>query len=171
MLRAQVKLGNMRDLLTQTGLRWLWVSVVVFILDQLTKYAALNYLTEYTPKPVMPFFNLTLWYNHGAAFSLLDKASGWQTWAFGLLAIFISISIVIWLARTSSSQRWVSIGLALIVGGALGNLYDRITYGYVIDFIDWYVSYYHWPIFNIADSAVCVGAGMLIVDIVRGKKG
>lgn len=153
-----------------SGLRWLWVSVVVFFLDVISKYFALHFLTEYEPYPVVPFFNLTLAYNKGAAFSFLNSASGWQTWFFGGLAIVISAGIVIWLKRLSYQQRWLSIALALIIGGALGNLFDRIYYGHVIDFIELYASRYHFPVFNFADSAIFFGAVMLIWDGLTVKR-
>lgn len=170
MLMEQVKSESLLSKLTQTGLRWVFVAVIAFALDRISKCLALHYLIEYTPQPVIPFFNFTLLYNHGAAFSFLDQASGWQMWLFGLVALLISISILVWLSRLSYQKRWVSIALALILGGAIGNLYDRIAYGYVIDFIDWYVSYYHWPVFNIADAAVCIGAFMLIFDVLKKPK-
>lgn len=156
--------------ISSTGLSWLWISVLVFTLDQATKYLAVKYLTDYEPFPITKFFNFTLAYNKGAAFSFLNSASGWQIWFFGILSIVVSIGILVWLKRLSHKQRWLSIALALIVGGALGNLFDRIHYGHVIDFIDLYVSHYHWPVFNIADSAVCIGAFMLFWDAVKQKK-
>ncbi len=150
--------------MSSTGLRWLWVAVVVFILDRISKYLAMSFLTDYEPLVITRFFNFTLSYNKGAAFSFLDQASGWQMWFFGGLALVVSIGILIWLSRLSSRQRWLSISLAMIVGGALGNLFDRINYGQVIDFIQLHVSHFYWPVFNIADSAVCVGAFMLFLD-------
>lgn len=169
MLKEQVKSDTMLKPLTQTGLRWLWVSLVIFIIDRYTKYLALNDLSLMSPDAILPFFNLTLVYNQGAAFSFLAHASGWQVWFFGLIAMVISVSIIIWLATLSYQNRWLSVALALIVGGALGNLFDRLIYGYVIDFIDLYVSHFHWPVFNVADMAVCVGAGMLLIDLIKSK--
>lgn len=147
-----------------SGARWLWVAIVVFGLDRFTKYIAEAYLNAYTELPIFPGFNLTLSYNKGAAFSFLDQAPGWQTWFFGSIAILVTIGIIIWLSRLSARDRWVSIALSLVVGGALGNLWDRINYGQVTDFIQLYVSHYYWPVFNVADSAVCVGAFMLFVS-------
>ncbi len=152
-----------------TGLRWLWISVFVLVLDRITKAAVLKHLTAYTAVPVMPSFNLTLQYNTGSAFSFLDNASGWQIWMFGGIAILVSIAILVWLKRISASQRWLGIALAFVVGGALGNLWDRFSYGHVIDFIDLYVGNWHWPIFNIADSAICIGAFMLLWDAAFSK--
>jgi signal peptidase II len=148
----------------RSGLGWVWVAVVVLLLDRISKYLAVRFLIENEPYPVMKFFNFTLAYNTGAAFSFLKDASGWQAWFFGGLAVMVSVGLLIWLKRISYQQRWLSIAIALIIGGALGNLFDRISYGHVVDFIDWYVSYYHWPVFNIADTAVCIGAVMLLID-------
>lgn len=153
-----------------SGLRWLWVTVIVLILDRVTKILAEKYLMAHVAFPVIPFFNLTLSYNKGAAFSFLDSASGWQGWIFGGIAVLVSVVILVWLARISKNQKWLSISLTLIVGGALGNLWDRLSYGRVVDFIDLYISYLHWPVFNIADSAICVGAFMLFCDALLKKK-
>jgi len=155
-----------------SGLRWIWIAVIVFIVDQLTKYAALNYLMDYEPLVITRFFNLTLAYNKGAAFSFLNQASGWQLWFFGGLSLVVSIAILIWLKRLAYQQRWLNIALTFIVGGALGNLFDRICYGHVIDFIQLHISHFYWPVFNIADSAICIGAFMLVVDaFLKEKKG
>jgi signal peptidase II len=153
-----------------SGLRWLWISVLVLILDRVTKAAVLKHLTAYTAVPVMPSFNLTLQYNTGSAFSFLDNASGWQIWMFGGIAIAVSLAILVWLKRISASQKWLSIALTLVIGGAIGNLWDRFSYGHVIDFIDLYVGHWHWPVFNIADSAICIGAFMLLWDGLARKK-
>ena len=147
---------------TQSGVRWLWITAIVMILDRLTKNFAEEYLSAYTPLAIMPGFNLTLSYNKGAAFSFLDHVSG-QTWIFGSIAIIVSIAILIWLIRLPWRHYWTCIALSLIVGGALGNLWDRLAYGHVIDFIQLYVSHFYWPVFNIADSAVCVGAVILFI--------
>ncbi|MEO8965896.1 MAG: signal peptidase II [Gammaproteobacteria bacterium] len=154
----------------KTGLRWLWLTVVVLVLDRVSKYFALEYLPPYSEVPVFPHFNFTLAYNKGAAFSFLNSASGWQAWMFGCIAAVVSIAILIWLYRLSSKQRWLCIALTLIVGGALGNLSDRILYGYVIDFLDFYAANMHWPAFNVADSAICLGAFMLFWDAIFFRK-
>lgn len=156
--------------LSSTGLRWLWVTILVLTLDRLSKSLALNFLIPYDPYPVMRFFNLTLAYNKGAAFSFLNNASGWQTIFFGVLAISVSLFLLAKLKQISSHQRLLSISFALIIGGALGNLMDRIYYGHVIDFLEFYVSHWHWPVFNIADSAICIGAGLLLIDAMTTKK-
>lgn len=147
-----------------SGTRWLWIAVIVFGLDRLTKHLAEEYLDAYSALAITPGFNLILSYNKGAAFSFLDQAPGWQMWFFGGIALVVSIAIIVWLSKLSYRDRWISIALSLIVGGALGNLWDRLNYGHVIDFIQWYVSDFYWPVFNVADSAVCIGALMMFVS-------
>jgi signal peptidase II len=154
----------MNHSIRQSGLIWLWVTVVVIVLDQLTKILASSNLGLHESVAVMPFFNFTLAHNTGAAFSFLSNASGWQRWFFTLIALVISVAICVWLRRLTSSDRWMSVSLTLVLGGALGNLWDRLTLGYVIDFLDFYYGSWHWPAFNIADSAITVGAVMLVID-------
>lgn len=144
--------------------KWLWLSGLVIVLDQLTKWLAETNLTLYRPVPVLPFFNLTLMYNTGAAFSFLANAGGWQRWFFLILSLIISIILVIWLSRLKAGEGRLAVALALILGGAVGNLIDRALYGYVIDFLDFYYGQWHWPAFNLADSAITIGAILLIVD-------
>lgn len=145
-------------------LRWLWLSGLVIVLDQLTKWAAQNTLILHHPVPVLPFFNLTLMYNTGAAFSFLAGAAGWQRWFFTVLSLLIGIVLLIWMTRLHSRQNLLAAALALILGGAIGNLIDRIVHGYVIDFIDVYYGPWHWPAFNVADSSITVGAVLLVID-------
>ena len=153
-------------------LKWLWLTLLVVVLDQFTKFLAGQLLQFHVPVELLPGLNLTLTHNTGAAFSFLSNAGGWQRWFFILLTAIVSMLIVFWLYRLSRQQRWMACALALILGGALGNLYDRILLGYVIDFIDvslrflpWKL-FNPWPAFNIADSAISCGAVMLIVDAV-----
>lgn len=143
---------------------WLLLSLAVILLDQITKAWAVHSLEMFSSTPVLPFFNLTLLYNTGAAFSFLQDAGGWQQWFFIGLGTLISILIISWIHRTDI-KKWTLIALSLILGGAIGNLIDRALYGYVIDFLDFYINHWHWPAFNIADSAICIGALMLIRDI------
>lgn len=153
-----------------SGLRWLWISVIVLALDRVSKVMAQKYLIYNEPLTIMPSFNLTLSYNKGSAFSFLNSASGWQVWMFGIIATVVSCVLLVWLKRLSANQKWLGVALALIIGGALGNLWDRFSYGHVIDFLEFYVSSFYWPVFNIADSAICIGAVMLFWDAFRSKK-
>ena len=150
--------------LAQSGLRWLWLAMLVLLLDRVTKIAIQQSFQLYEILRVTPFFNLTLAYNKGAAFSFLNSAPGWQVWIFGAIAIVISISLLVWLKKISYQQRWLAIALALVIGGALGNLWDRLSYGHVIDFLQLHVGSYYWPVFNVADSSICIGAFMLVLD-------
>ncbi|MBW6477306.1 MAG: signal peptidase II [Chromatiales bacterium] len=148
-------------------LKWLWLSVAIIILDQLTKLWANTSLDYGMPVAIMPMFNLTLVYNTGAAFSFLSEAGGWQRWFFTGVAIIISVVLVIWLSRLKPGQTLLALGLALLLGGALGNLWDRLLLGHVIDFIDVYYGQRHWPAFNIADMAISIGAALMIFDSFR----
>ena len=148
------------------SLPWLGLSLLIVVLDQITKVLATKHLIYLQAKPLFPGLNLTLVHNTGAAFSFLSEAGGWQRWFFIALTIGVSIALVYWLATLSRKRRWLAVALALVLGGALGNLWDRITMGYVIDFIDVYYGTMHWPAFNVADSAISVGAVMLVIDAI-----
>jgi signal peptidase II len=150
-------------------LKWLNLSAVIILLDQLSKWIVSAQLDLYDSIAVMPSFNLVLAHNYGAAFSFLAGAGGWQRWFFTGLAIIVAVVLTVWMSRLKSEAKWEAISLALILGGAIGNVIDRVLHGYVIDFIDVYYGSYHWPAFNIADSAICVGAVMLIIDSFRKK--
>lgn len=158
------KYANMPDQPLNTYKHWLWISLLIIVLDQITKLVADSSLTLYQPMAIMPMFNFTLMHNQGAAFSFLSDAGGWQRWFFILLSSAISIILVIWLRRLKQHQKLQTVAIALILGGAIGNLIDRSLYGYVVDFIDVYYQTHHWPAFNIADSAIFIGAGLLIID-------
>lgn len=145
-------------------LRWLWLSVAVIALDQVTKQLALATLQPFQPVPVMPLFNLTLMFNTGAAFSFLADESGWQRWFFTAIAVVVSVVIVVWLRRLPAANKLLAIALALVLGGALGNVWDRIMLGHVVDFIQVYYSTHFFPAFNIADSAITIGAALLLWD-------
>ena len=149
---------------------WLWLSGLVIGLDQLSKWLAASLLIPYQPVPVLPSFNLTLMYNTGAAFSFLADAGGWQRWFFLLLSLVISIALVIWINRLKRSDLWLAIALSLILGGAVGNLIDRVLHGHVIDFIEVYYKRWYWPAFNLADSAITVGAVLLVIDNLFGAR-
>lgn len=153
-------------------LGWLWLSVLVLVLDQASKFYFEGALSLYQQIVVIPdLFSWTLAYNTGAAFSFLADSSGWQRWLFALIALLVSAVLVVWLKRLKRGDTWLAIALALILGGALGNLYDRIAIGHVIDFIlvHWQNRWY-FPAFNVADSAITVGAVMLALDMFKSKK-
>ncbi|MFZ5594354.1 MAG: signal peptidase II [Pseudomonadota bacterium] len=151
-------------------MKWLWLSLVVIVLDQATKFLASGMLILHEPVAVLPFFNLTLMHNTGAAFSFLHDASGWQRWFFAALALIVSVMLVLWLRRLQPHERWLATALTLVLGGALGNLIDRLMYGYVVDFIQLYYQDWYYPAFNVADSAITVGAVMLVIDTFKGKE-
>ena len=153
------------------ALSWLALSAVVIALDQLTKHIALGALQPYAPHEVIPgLLNWTLAFNTGAAFSFLHDAGGWQRWLFSALAITVSLVLIVWLRRLPRSDWRTALPLSLVIGGALGNLIDRVRFGHVTDFIEVYYGQWSWPAFNIADSAICVGAVLLIVFGLGGRK-
>lgn len=145
-------------------LRWLWFSLVVIVLDQLTKLWMEASFRLYEIKAVTGFFNLTLVYNEGAAFSFLSDAGGWQRWFFVVLAAVISVVLINWLRQLHPSQKLMALGLSALVGGAIGNAIDRLLHGHVIDFLDFYIGDKHWPAFNVADSAIVLGVIIFIWD-------
>lgn len=153
----------------QGQLRWLFLSAAVIMLDWISKLVVIHELAPYQPHRLFPGFNLTLAYNTGAAFSFLSQAGGWQQWLFVGLAGAIALAILVVLARLPKPLSLTGAALSLILAGALGNAFDRLYYGFVIDFIDVYVGRYHWPAFNIADSAICIGAALLVWAQVRKK--
>ena len=142
--------------------QWLFISVLIVSFDQLTKYLSTHYLTLSDSVTILPGFDLTLRHNRGAAFSFLADASGWQRWFFVTLALVMCAIIYLWLGKLSLEERQEALALSLIFGGALGNLLDRLTHGYVIDFILLYYQKWQWPAFNLADTAICIGAVLLI---------
>lgn len=160
----------MLKLLRETGLRFLWISVIVIAVDLWTKYAVLGSMKLFESIQLTSFFNLTYVRNYGAAFSFLHEAGGWQRWLFTGIAVAVSIMILWYLRQMSKQQLRLPIAFSFILGGAIGNVYDRLVHGYVVDFLDFYVGTYHWPAFNIADSAIFIGAALLILDmLVSGK--
>jgi signal peptidase II len=144
--------------------RWYLLALVVIVLDQYTKGLASSLLEYGRPVPVFSWFNLTLQHNTGAAFSFLSDAGGWQRYFFSAVAVIISLALVIWLYRLPREQWLLSLSLALIVGGALGNLWDRVELGYVVDFISVHYERHFFPAFNVADSAITVGAACMLLD-------
>lgn len=145
-------------------LKYLWVSVLSIVLDQLSKLAIANSMQLYDSIQVIPYFRLTYVHNTGAAFSFLSDAGGWQRWLFAGLAIGISAVIAVWLSRLQKHETLLAIALSLVLGGAIGNLIDRLTYGYVIDFLDVYYQNWHWPAFNIADSSITIGVVLMLAE-------
>jgi signal peptidase II len=151
-----------------SALVWLWLSVVVIVLDQITKQAALAMLEPYRPVAVLPGFNWMLAFNEGAAFSFLAGAGGWQRWFFTMLALVVSAVLAWWLTRIQRGHWQDALPFSLIIGGALGNAIDRLRYGHVVDFIQLYYDRWAWPAFNVADSAISIGA-VLIVALALGE--
>ena len=155
----------------RTGaLRWLWCSLAVIVADQATKLAAVALIRPASPIELIPTLNLVLAYNPGAAFSILGTAGGWQRWLFIGLALAICAFIVHWLRGMPRGARWTSLALSLVLGGAIGNVIDRLRIGAVVDFIDFHVGDWHWPAFNVADSAICIGAAVLVVGTFRREE-
>ncbi len=153
--------GTMRDFIM---LKWLWLSLLALVLDQGSKLAIAGSMKLYESIQIMPFFKLTYVHNTGAAFSFLSEAGGWQRWFFAGLALVISVVIAVWLTRLKKHETLLAVALALVLGGAVGNLIDRLAYGYVIDFLDVYYESWHWPAFNIADSAITLGVVLMLAE-------
>ncbi len=148
----------------KSRLKWLWLSLFALVLDFATKQMAQHFLQFAQPVYVLPVFDLTLLYNKGAAFSFLASESGWQRWFFTVIALSVSSVMTVWLMKLKADEKWLAAALALVIGGAIGNLYDRIAYGHVVDFIHLHWGEHYFPAFNIADSAITLGAGMLLID-------
>lgn len=146
---------------------WLMFSLVVLLLDQLSKYIAATHLPAYQPIPLMPMLNLTLAYNTGVAFSFLSGSGEWHRWFFAGFSIAMSIILIIWLIRLPQKAKMQSLAVSLLLAGAIGNFLDRAFLGHVIDFIELYYKNYHWPVFNLADMAICMGAFILVLDFGR----
>jgi signal peptidase II len=155
---------------------WLWLSAAVLLLDQLTKWLVLAALEPYEIVELAPNLNLTLMFNTGAAFSLLSDAGGWQRWLFAGFAVAVTLMLVVWLLRLRPGEGWLAVGLALIIGGAVGNLIDRALLGHVVDFIQVYLPFLPfavfnpWPSFNVADSAITVGVALLLLETLRNRE-
>jgi signal peptidase II len=153
-------------------IRWLWLSLFVILLDQGSKQIVNGLMTEGETLVLLPFFNLTLAYNPGAAFSFLSDQGGWQRWFFIVLAFVVSAVLLVWLSRLKHEERWTAVALGLIIGGAVGNLIDRIWLGHVIDFIQLHYADFYWPAFNVADSAIFVGVAIMLLDslVLSGRR-
>lgn len=151
-------------------LKLLWITGLVIVLDQATKWTAETQLTLHQITHFLPYFDWYLAHNKGAAFSFLADQGGWQRWFFTILTSVISIVLFLWLKKLESRQKYTAIALALILGGAIGNLIDRVALGYVIDFIQIWLGTYRWPSFNVADMAISIGAVLLIsADLIFGE--
>lgn len=153
--------------LINTNVYWLWISLLVIVVDQLSKGAIRQQFALYDLKIVTDWFNLTRLHNTGAAFSFLANAGGWQQIFFIVLGLGVSVAVMIWLRLVPRDNYMLCIGLCLVIGGALGNVIDRVILGYVVDFLDFHIGQYHWPAFNVADIAIVCGAGLLILDSFR----
>ena len=154
----------------KSGLSFLWLSAVAFLLDLLTKYIVVQKFDLYESVNVLPVFNLTYVRNYGAAFSFLADHDGWQKYFFILLAMGISLMLAYFMKKNRADQTLQNAAYALIIGGALANMVDRVYNGFVVDFFDFYWDIYHYPVFNVADIAICIGAVLLALDAFKGDK-
>lgn len=150
--------------------KWLSISTVVLVVDLYTKHLTQQAFDLGDKLFVTSYFDLVRYHNEGAAFSFLADAGGWQKWFFTAVAAIASI-FILYLLKKHHTEKLFSFGLALVLGGALGNLYDRVTLGYVVDFLSFHANGIYWPAFNVADSAICVGVGVLLLDSFKPKKG
>jgi signal peptidase II len=151
-----------------SGVRWLWIAAVIVVVDQLSKLWIQGSMEMYETIEVLPVLNIYHTFNPGAAWSFLAHADGWQRWMFSILAIGVSIGLIIWLRRlATATQALLIVGLVLIVGGAIGNLIDRLYLGHVVDFIQVHWGNSYFPAFNVADSAISIGAALVIFDSLR----
>ncbi len=150
-----------------SGLTWLWLTFLVLVIDQGSKQWVANSMELFDSIALLPIFSITYVHNPGAAFSFLADQGGWQRWFFTLIALAASIVFAVWLAKTPKKQRILSIALALMLSGAVGNLIDRVLFGYVIDFIDFHWAGYTFPAFNIADSSIFIGAVLMVFDSMK----
>lgn len=165
-------MSNSSLTLKQSGLRWLWLALLVFIADVTIKLIVMDKMGYGWDNriEVMPFFNLLYVHNYGAAFSFLSDQEGWQRWLFTGIAFAVTSMLAYWMRALPATDKWNNIAYTLIIGGALGNVFDRIVHGFVVDYLDFYWGTYHWPAFNLADSAICIGAAMIIFDSFRSTK-
>lgn len=158
--------------LKHSGVRWLWLAALVFVADISIKYLVMNTMGYGWDNriEILPVFNFLYVHNYGAAFSFLSDQSGWQRWFFSAIAFAVCGMLIYWMSKLPAKERWNNSAYALIVGGAIGNVYDRLVHGFVVDYLDFFWGSYHWPAFNLADAAICVGAAMIILDGFRKKE-
>jgi signal peptidase II len=151
---------------SRTALVWIWISIVIILLDQWSKYSITAHFQLHESYDLTSFMRLVLAHNKGAAFSMLGHSPKLALYLFSTIASMVVLGLLFWLFCLSASSRWLSVSITLILGGAIGNLIDRVRFGYVVDFIDIYVNQWHWPAFNVADTAICVGAVMIMIDAI-----
>lgn len=161
---VRVSKESMPKVFRETGLRWLWLTLLCLLVDQVTKHWVVGSFDYRETLAIFPFFNLTYVHNPGAAFSFLADQGGWQRWFFTAVAAIASVVFIVWLAKTPKSQTLISIAFALMLSGAMGNLIDRALFGYVIDFLHFHWAGYDFPAFNVADSMIFIGAALMIFD-------
>lgn len=149
----------------RSACRWLWLSLIIIVIDQISKYLIMKHLSLYQSKFLLPFLNFNLQHNYGAAFSFLNSAGGWQKWLFVVVAVIVSLVILYLLRKTPAKHYGFAAGLCLILGGALGNVIDRIRLGYVIDFVDFHINTWHFAVFNLADTAITLGVIILFIGV------
>jgi len=154
----------MSEIIQKSGLRWLWLAAIIFVIDQFTKYWTVQALDLHESYQILSFFHFTYARNYGAAFSFLGDAGGWQKYLFTFIAFAVSAYLIYSLKRNAQAQRWTNIAFALILAGALGNAADRLMFGYVVDFLDFDLGFYRWPTFNVADISIFIGAAMIILE-------
>ena len=160
---------DIRDYVADRRWIWLLVTLLVLVLDQVTKYLIVTHLALFQTIHLLPVLNITRVQNTGAAFSLLSTASGWQRWFFVVLALGVSGAVLVWMGRAYYYQTGLLASLSLVLAGALGNAIDRIARGHVVDFIDVHYAALHWPAFNVADSAITVGVALFVLQALTGR--
>lgn len=170
LMLKSVDSANSKPALAQSGLVWLWLAVLSLVVDQATKLYVLANFKLHESVDLLPFFDFTYAQNKGAAFSFLSDAGGWQRWFFTVIAVSISGVLIYWLRGLHRSQKGLSIAYSLVLSGAIGNLIDRLSYGFVVDFIHVFYKTQSFPIFNVADMAICCGAFLIILDAFLNKE-
>lgn len=168
MFLVMVRKGNMHNV--KKAWIWLWVSVFIVFLDQSSKWLVVHFLSYGQPYVLLPFFNLWLNYNPGAAFGFLGLAGGWQVFLLSAISIVVSVILVVWLGRTPRKDWMMALALSLILGGAIGNLIDRLRFHYVVDFFDFHIGEWHFATFNVADSAITIGVIFLMIRLLFFNK-
>ncbi|GLR77117.1 signal peptidase II [Aliivibrio sifiae] len=159
-------------LLKESGLRWLWLAGIIFMADISIKLFVMKEMSYGWANriEVLPFFNFLYVHNYGAAFSFLSDQAGWQRWFFTGIAVAVCGLLGYWMRKAPQTDKLNNMAYALIIGGAIGNVFDRLVHGFVVDYLDFYWGNYHWPAFNLADAAICIGAGLIILDGLRSNK-